>query len=120
MGFDYIIQYKSGVENTVADALSRVSGASLLLMALSHIQSDLLQLPEYSWSNDPHLQHIIQQKQHNSDLFPKFQLVNGQLRRKWKLVVGSDEALREKILQWVHTSPQGGHSGRDATLKRLK
>jgi len=42
MGFDYIIQYKSGAENTVADALSRVSGASLLLMALSHIQSYLL------------------------------------------------------------------------------
>jgi len=35
-------------------------------------------------------------------------------------VVGLDEVLRSKILQWVHTSPQGDHSGRDATLKRLK
>jgi len=37
MGFDYVIQYKSGVNNTVADALSRVTGASLLLMALTNI-----------------------------------------------------------------------------------
>jgi len=37
MGFDYIIQYKSGVKNIVADILSRVSGSSLLLMAISHI-----------------------------------------------------------------------------------
>jgi len=45
--------------------------------------------------------------------------VNQQLRRKGKLLVGSDADLRKKILQWVHTSPQGGHSGR-FTLKRLK
>jgi len=32
----------------------------------------------------------------------------------------SDVDLRKKILEWMHTSPQGGHSGRDATLKRLK
>jgi len=35
-------------------------------------------------------------------------------------VVGYDEELRYKILQWVYTSPQGGQSGKDATLKRLK
>jgi len=46
--------------------------------------------------------------------------VNGQLRRKGKLVVGLEVALKNKILHWVHTSPQGGHSGRDAILKRLK
>ena len=35
-------------------------------------------------------------------------------------MVGANDALRHTILQWVHTSPQGGHSGRDATLRRLK
>jgi len=120
MGFDYTIQYKSGVENVVVDALSRVSSATLLLMAISHIHSDLLPLIKQTWTTDPHFVHILQQKQQDSDSFPKYQLVNGQLRRKGKLVVGMDEALRSKILQWVHTSPQGGHSGRYATLKRLK
>jgi len=71
-------------------------------------------------STGPHLQHIIQQKQQTVDLFTKYQLVNHQLRRKGKPVVGRNKDLRSKILHWVHTSPQGGHSGRDATLKRLK
>ena len=72
MDFDYIIQYKSGVENIVADTLSRVFSASLFLLAISHMQSDLLQLIEQSWTNDPRLQHIIEQKQQNVDLFPKY------------------------------------------------
>ena len=55
MGFDYTIQYKSGAENVVADALSRVSSTTLLLIAISHIQSDLLQLIEQSQSADPYL-----------------------------------------------------------------
>jgi len=120
MGFDYTIQYKSGAENVVADALSRVTSPTLLLMAISHLQYDLIQLIEQSWNNDPHLQHITQQKQQNVDLFPKYQLVNNQLRRKGKLLLGLDIDLRNKILNCVHTSPQGGHSGRDATLRRLK
>jgi len=43
MGYDYIM-----AENIVADALSRVSSAALLLMVVSKIQSDLLQLIEQS------------------------------------------------------------------------
>jgi len=62
MGFDYIIQYKSGEENVVANTLSRVFGTSLLLMAISHIQSDLLQHIEQSWINDPQLQIIYSAK----------------------------------------------------------
>jgi len=120
MGFDYIIQYKSGTENIVADALSRVQGTEFLLMALSTINSDLLTLIEQGWSNDPILSDIIQQKQCNPAAFPKYQLVGGQLRRKGKLVIGNDPGLRQKILQWIHASPTGGHSGRDTTLKRLK
>jgi len=107
MGFYYTIQCKSGVQNVVVDTLSRVSGSSLLLMNISHIQSDLLQLIEQSWSKDPHLQLVIQEKQIKPNLFPNYQLVNDQLKRNRKLVVGSDEDLWTKLLQWVHTSPQG-------------
>ena len=98
MGFDYVIQYKSGIDNVVADALSRVFSASLLLMAISNIQSDLMELIARSWTTDPHLQHIIEQKQINVVSFPKYQLQDGQLRRKGKLVVGADKALRAKLL----------------------
>jgi len=62
MGFDYEIHYKSGIENKVADTLSRIPGSSLLLITISTIQSDLIQLNEQSWSSDPYLQMIMQRK----------------------------------------------------------
>lgn len=43
MPFDYVIEYKKGVKNKVADALSRVSGAELLALVVSITDSDLLQ-----------------------------------------------------------------------------
>jgi len=46
--------------------------------------------------------------------------VNGRLRRKGKLVIEASSDLKLKILQWMHASPSGGNSGRDATLKRIK
>jgi len=58
MGFDYSIQYKSGVQNIAADSLSRVTSSSLLLMATSQIHSDLLPLIEHSWSNDSHYSRL--------------------------------------------------------------
>lgn len=115
-----MIQYKSGTDNLVANALSRVQGSEILLLALSTRQSDLLALIEHSWQTNPALQRIIQQKQQNPNAFPKYQLLNGQLRRNGKLVMGANTNLRAKLLYWVHTSPTGGHLGRDATLKRLK
>ena len=49
-----------------------------------------------------------------------YTIQDGLLRKKGRLVIGPDLSLRTQLLQWVHDSPFGGHSGRDATLKRLK
>ena len=40
--------------------------------------------------------------------------------RKGRLVVGRDDALRQDILLHFHASAAAGHSGRNATLQRLK
>lgn len=45
---------------------------------------------------------------------------NNQLRWKSKLVVGNDHQLRENIITVWHITTQGGHSGMDATIKRLQ
>lgn len=49
-----------------------------------------------------------------------YTMVDGCLRRKGKLVIGPSEELRTQLLQWVHTSSTGDHSGRDDTLKKLQ
>ena len=51
---------------------------------------------------------------------PNFSLHNGLLKRKGKLVVGPDKDLKTTIIDCLHSSSQGGHSGRDATLRRVK
>lgn len=120
MGLDYIIQYKSGSENLViADALSRVSGAEVLCLALSVIDSNLQQLIQHSYELDINFQHLLQDLQNGVDL-PPFTLKDGLIRRKKKLFIGPDDNLKNSILQWLHSSGMGGHSRRDATLKRVK
>ena len=42
------------------------------------------------------------------------------MRRKSKIVVPDDTELRNSILNWLHCSSQGGNSGRDVTVQRVK
>nr|GEZ16792.1 retrotransposon-related protein [Tanacetum cinerariifolium] len=69
MGFDYEIVYKKGSENVVAYALSRVQDSQLKEKLRLNSGSSKY----YSWSN-------------------------GQLLRKGKLVISSDEALSKELM----------------------
>jgi len=73
MGFQYEIHYKSGAENKVADALSRVQGSEILLMAMSTIQSDLMHQIEQAWQQDPTL---------GPDCFSKVSTFGGTIKEK--------------------------------------
>lgn len=43
------------------------------------------------------------------------------LFRKHRLVIGPEQSkLKTLIIQWLHSSPQGGHSGVKATTHRVK
>lgn len=68
---------------------------------------------------DGNLTDVLQQLQ-NGQQVEKYTLKEGLLRKNNKIVVGPDEQLRSKILSWQHASPEGGHSGKDATLRRVK
>ena len=78
----------------------------------------MLDLIKASYALDSNLQQVKDQVQQGQKI-PHYTVQDGLLRKKGRLVVGLDLVLREKLLQWVHDSPFGGHSGRDATLKRL-
>lgn len=118
MGYTYEIQYKQGKENHAADALSRVTGAQLLSITLSHAHEGLFDSIQLLWQSDPHLSKVISDIKSNPASHPTYSFVNEELRRKGKLVVGNDAAVKLHILKWMHDSVSGGHSGRDATLQR--
>ncbi|GKC00536.1 retrotransposon-related protein [Tanacetum coccineum] len=119
-GLDYEIQYKKGVENKVADALSRIQSGELLSMMFGSVDSELLDKIKAAWISDPILQKVISKLQVNASSHSKYQWKDNELRRNNKLVIGNDASLRQQLLQWMHNSPQGGHSGITATLKRIQ
>lgn len=119
MGFDYEIQYKKGVENSAANALSRVQGSEILSMAISLVTSDLEQQLKDSYHLDAGLLHIVQ-KISRGEVVAHYTLLHGLLRKNEKLVVGPVPTLRRAIIEWHHSSLEAGHSGRDATSMGVK
>nr|GEW94209.1 putative mitochondrial protein [Tanacetum cinerariifolium] len=118
LGYNYEIQYKKGVENQVADALSRITSGDLLSIAVSSLNSNLLDLIKQSWVQDAMCQKLISDITQDPNSHPKYQWSNQELRKKKKLVIGNSPELKQK-LSWMHDSPHGGHSGVQATCKRI-
>nr|GEZ31778.1 putative polyprotein [Tanacetum cinerariifolium] len=95
MGFDYEVVYKKGYENGAVDALSRLeNGSELLPLFVSTLQNGLSTKKHYN-------------------------LVNEQLTRKDKLVVGANKELRKSLLHYFHDGVIGGHSGVKVTTHKL-
>ena len=119
MAFDFEITYKKGVENVVADALSRVHSSEVFCMAITSVSTDLYPLVQATWTSDPQLKAIIDELQQDPQMNSKYSWIGDQLRRKGRLVVGNDQNLRLQIVHLFHDSSSGGHSGIHATYKRL-
>ncbi|CAA7054011.1 unnamed protein product [Microthlaspi erraticum] len=110
--FDYEIQYKQGKENLVADALSRMEGAEILNMAMSVLECDFLQQIQAGYDSDLELKELIDELKVKPQARKHYSWTQNILRRKSKIVVPHTPLLRGKILDWLHSSGSGGHSGR--------
>lgn len=119
MQYDFSIEYKKGKENKVADALSRLPLVELTALTLSTMKTDLLNLIMLSWEKNPSLKELIQSLMKGEQEGKGYSFNHGQLRKNGRLVVGPDEELRREILQLWHNSPVGGHSGMEATHRRV-
>nr|GEX38621.1 retrotransposon-related protein [Tanacetum cinerariifolium] len=96
LGFDYEISYKSGSNNLVADALSRISsGVELNELVLTSITTDLMQQVKESWTQDEKLQQVLLQLQSQTYKKDKYALVDGILGRKGKIVKMVKQVVRE-------------------------
>lgn len=82
MPFDYNIEYKKGIENKVADAFSRVTGAELLALVISNTNSDILQAIVDSWVMDIELKTLIERLKVDPTACKQFTWQQNQLRRK--------------------------------------
>ncbi|GJZ40265.1 suppressor of mec-8 and unc-52 protein homolog 1 [Tanacetum coccineum] len=111
MGFDYEIQFKKGVENVSADALSRIQSEAQLFSLFSNIPIDieLLHKIEATPKEDNELKVKIQKLKQGDNAKNSYAWTNQQLRRKGKLVIGKYDALRSELITHFHSGPVGGH-----------
>lgn len=95
-------------------------GDELLALVLSNASEDLLESIQLAWQHDSHLKTIMIGMKQDSKSHAKFFWIRYELRRKGKLVIGSNPAIKEVILKWLHSSPIGGHSGIDMITSKVK
>ncbi|KAJ4815745.1 polyprotein [Rhynchospora pubera] len=121
LGLDYVIEYKRGSENRVADALSRRRDSELTqLMPVSELIPAWMEDIKHSYEDDSWAQTLLQQVQTAPLSTPNYSIHGGLLRYKNRICVGSAHKWREQILKEIHDSNLGGHSGILGTYQRLK
>ncbi|GKE10876.1 putative mitochondrial protein [Tanacetum coccineum] len=93
-------------------------GVLFSLLAVS-TSNELMDAVIATWSTDHVLKAILEVLKIETNPNNKYMWHNDQLRRKNKWVVGQDEALRKKLIDHFQSSVIKGHSGVQATTKRL-
>ncbi|XP_073359923.1 uncharacterized protein [Aegilops tauschii subsp. strangulata] len=119
VGLQFSIQYKKGVENTVADALSRVAHL-FPLQAISTSKPVWIQEVLNSYSVDSAAQGMLQKLAVDSKACPGFQLQDGLIKHGDKIWIGANTGLQTKLIQAFHSTPVGGLSGILPTYHRVK
>jgi len=122
LGYDFLVEYKKGADNRVADALSQREDW------VEEITLSLLSIPTPSWTTDLKQQYAededLQQlwnKWNNNELDTwKYSVRDDLLLYKNKIIIGHSPLLKTQVLTFVHSDPTAGHSGYEKTLHRAK
>ena len=128
--YAFIVEYKHGKENLVADALSKrvdsldvnsdLDGVGTLCI-ISFPNPTWLDDLKSSYVTDPAVQKLIQAIQSGQNVPAGFTLCNDFLFYKGRLYLeGSAQNLKAIVLRQIHASPLGGHSGYLKSFHRLK
>lgn len=116
----YRIVYKKGVDNRVADALSRhINSETEELLVVSQYKPVWLGAVTQGYlqdtiSSEKLAQLTVASPQGN------YSLHKGLIRHNGRIWIGANTKIQQEILQALHSSPIGGHSGFHATYHRVK
>jgi len=120
MGLDYEIQYKKGIENCIADALSRRFEIAEECNAVTTQIPAWVQEVIESYEGDQVASNIIQSLTLDSNAATDYKYHNEVLRYKGKLYIGASGGIKRKLIQCIHDSQEGGHLGIQASIHRAK
>jgi hypothetical protein len=114
--FTFVLKHKAGVENRVADALSR---KSLLINALSVDVTCFVDLPS-TYKTDPYFSHIYLQLHDNPrPINTGYNLHEGYLFKGTRLCI-PQSSLKEFVIRELHSGGLAGHFGCDKTLSLVE
>ena len=135
LGYSFIVEYKKGKENKAADALSRKEEGSKLQPVDAFVRSSkdvgslfLISFPYPTWltilkdsyHEDVEYWLLLTSLSSSPSNSSNFSLQNGLILYKYKVFLSSSSPLKSLVLQHMHNSPVGGHSGYLKTLYRVK
>lgn len=118
MGLDYTIQYKKGKENLAADALSRRGVEEGNNQAITAVVPTWISEVSESYEGDQKVQQIIAEILLHPDSQPNYSYKQGVLKYKGRIYIGDKGELRGKLIDLMHASSLGGHSGMNYTYFR--
>jgi hypothetical protein len=120
LGLQYKIVYKKGVENRVADALSRhIHAETEELHIISSCRPIWLESVDMGYKNDEEAAEKLSQLAISSPN-GNYALHKGLIRYKGRIWIGRNSKLQLDLLHAMHSSPIGGHSGFHATYHHIK
>ncbi|XP_070020520.1 uncharacterized protein [Nicotiana sylvestris] len=120
LGLSYEIQYKKGVENVATNALSRQFEEEAECKVISVVQPTWMQEVLSSYEEDIEVDKVLSQLLLDASAVPSVTLQQGLLRHKGQIWIGSSGNLRHQLVEAMHITTWGGHSGVHATHQRLK
>jgi hypothetical protein len=112
----FCFQYKRGVENGAADALSSVG--HLLIAPIC--QPAWFEEVTNSYATDAKAQEMLARLAVQSPDEDGYTLHHGLIRYRGRLWIGANTALQTKLISAFHQSAVGGHSGVTTTYHRVK
>jgi hypothetical protein len=120
LGLQFKIVYNKGLDNRVADALSRNPALTNdHLMTISHSTPVWLEEVVKGYQLDTQAQKLLA-KLAISSPFEQFSLRDGLICFRNRVWIGNNALLQSKITQALHDGAVGGHSGFYVTYHRIK
>ena len=139
LGYHFVVEFKRGKENKVADALSRKEDTNLqteiaretsMLQAQAQAQGSFyaISFPSPTWleelktsyEEDNSVMELMKKLQDEPNSEEPFSISNGLLFYKGRFFLGKVGSMKAKVLALIHDSPLGGHSGFLKTLQRAR
>jgi hypothetical protein len=119
MDLKFRIEYKQGAANVAADALSRCVPDQYIAAVSVSKPAWIINLVE-GYKDDPKAVKLLEQLALTQSNDQGYSLHDGVIRYQGRIWLGNNAIAQQHVVQSLHSSGIGGHSGFHATYHRIK